>query len=41
LTYPPVAAFIGAERYANGKGLAKYLISRQGGIDVNIQVVQA
>lgn len=28
------------EVYANRKGLAKYLVTRQGGIDVNVQVVQ-
>jgi hypothetical protein len=27
-----------AEAYANGKGVAKYLLSRQGGIDVNVQI---
>ncbi|MBI1990996.1 MAG: hypothetical protein HYS65_15010 [Betaproteobacteria bacterium] len=28
------------EVYTNRKGLAKYLVTRQGGIDVNVQVVQ-
>lgn len=30
--------FVRSEVYANRKGLAKYLASRQGGIDVNVQV---
>ncbi len=32
--------FVRVEIYANRKGLAKYLATRQGGIDVNVQVVQ-
>ena len=32
--------FVRMERYAAGRGLAKYVATRQGGIDVNIQVAK-
>jgi len=32
--------FVRMERYAAGRGLAKYVVTRQGGIDVNVQIAK-